>query len=234
MFTFKQFHVDDTNCGMPVSTDGIFLGAWNQVPNHGHLLDIGCGCGLLSLMATQQFDAIHVTALDIDANAIAATKNNITNSPWSERISVVQADVLEWAYAQPAKSFTAIVCNPPYFVNSALSKDESRRTARHTQGLNFLSLMQVTAYLLSEDGVANFILPIKESEECLVHAKEQGLYLVRTCYVKATEKKPITRLLFTLSKTPIDEPVTQEVTIRRGNAYSEEYTAITKDFYLKM
>lgn len=234
MFTFKQFHVDDTGCGMLVSTDGIFLGAWNKVPNHGRLLDIGCGSGLLSLMAAQQFDAIHITALDIDDNAIAATKKNVANSPWPDRVSIVQADVLHWGYEQTQGSFTSIVCNPPYFINSALSKDEARRTARHTQGLDFLSLMQVTEYLLADDGVANLILPIKESEECLAHAKEQGLHLVRTCYVRATPNKPITRLLFSLSKTPVAEPVTQEVTIRRDNAYSPEYTAITKDFYLKM
>lgn len=234
MFTFKQFHVDDTDCGMLVSTDGIFLGAWNAVPNAGRLLDIGCGCGLLSLMAAQQFDAISITALDIDSNAIAATKKNVANSPWPDRVSVVQADVLQWGYEQAEEAFTSIVCNPPYFVNSALSKDKARCTARHTQGLDFLSLMQVTAHLLSRDGVANFILPIKESEECIAHAKEQGLYLIRACYVKATPNKPITRLLFTLSKTPVEEPLTQEVTIRRNNAYSEEYTAITKDFYLKM
>lgn len=179
MFTFKQFHIDDTDCGMLVSTDGILLGAWNQVHNLGHLLDIGCGSGLLSLMAAQQFDALRITALDIDSKAIAATKKNVANSPWPDRVNVVQADVLHWAYQQTPSSFSSIVCNPPYFVNSALSKDKARRTARHTQGLDFLSLMQLSAYLLSADGVANFILPIKESEECLAHAKEQGLHLVR-------------------------------------------------------
>ena len=49
-FTFKQFHIDDLNCGMPVSTDGVILGAWAPLAQAKHILDIGAGSGLLSLI----------------------------------------------------------------------------------------------------------------------------------------------------------------------------------------
>ena len=56
-FTFKQFHIDDHGCGMPVSTDAVLLGAWAPLTQAKHILDIGAGSGLLSLMAAQRSDA---------------------------------------------------------------------------------------------------------------------------------------------------------------------------------
>ncbi|GAL05968.1 tRNA (adenine37-N(6))-methyltransferase TrmN6 [Photobacterium aphoticum] len=47
-FTFKQFHVNDHGCGMPVSTDGVLLGAWATLTPHAPILDIGCGSGILA------------------------------------------------------------------------------------------------------------------------------------------------------------------------------------------
>lgn len=46
-FTFKQFHIDIGLCGMPVSTDGVLLGAWADIRACSQILDIGAGTGLL-------------------------------------------------------------------------------------------------------------------------------------------------------------------------------------------
>lgn len=234
MFTFKQFQIDDTGCGMPVSTDGILLGAWTEVPDNGHLLDIGCGSGLLSLMLAQRYKALNIYSLDIDHKAIQATKKNVANSLWAERISIVQDDILNWAYRQESASFSSIVCNPPYFTSGRLARNQSRAIARHTEHLDFSSLMQVTSYLLNEEGLASFILPFKEAQQCIAFAKEQMLFLQRVCEVKATDRKPVSRLLFTLGKQSVDSVSVQELTIRTNGKYTDEYVFITRDFYLKM
>ena len=44
-FTFKQFHIDDQQCGMAVSTDAVLLGAWAELTQSSHILDIGAGSG---------------------------------------------------------------------------------------------------------------------------------------------------------------------------------------------
>ena len=120
-FTFKQFHVDDSRCAMKVGTDGVLLGAWADVSQARRILDIGCGSGLLSLMAAQRQPAAHITAIELDAAAVLDAHENIRRSPFSHRISVVQANVVEWA-VNPVqqRKFDCIISNPPYYEEDLL------------------------------------------------------------------------------------------------------------------
>lgn len=51
------------------------------------VLDLGCGSGILSLAAARLFDAASVTAIDVDDEAVATTKENIELNELAERIS---------------------------------------------------------------------------------------------------------------------------------------------------
>ncbi|GAL24814.1 tRNA (adenine37-N(6))-methyltransferase TrmN6 [Vibrio variabilis] len=81
-FQFKQFSIHDGNSGMPVSTDGVLLGAWARFHSSDTLLDIGTGTGLLTLMLAQRFIDAAITAVDIDETAIVDATYNIQQSPW--------------------------------------------------------------------------------------------------------------------------------------------------------
>lgn len=79
---------------MPVSTDGVMLGAWMESPSPAHILDIGTGTGLLALMCAQRFPDAKITAVDIETTAVEAASHNFSHSPWHDRLSVQHTDVL--------------------------------------------------------------------------------------------------------------------------------------------
>lgn len=53
-FRFKQFTVWHDRCAMKVGTDGVLIGAWCDVVGCRRILDVGCGTGLVALMAAQR------------------------------------------------------------------------------------------------------------------------------------------------------------------------------------
>ncbi len=193
-FTFKQFHVDDLGCGMPVSTDGVLLGAWAQYTNAERLLDIGTGTGLLALMSAQRFQDAAITAIDIDSTAIYDAKRSFAASGWSTRLTLLQGDVIKQNFSD---HFTGIICNPPYFNSGEVSSNTQRATARHTHTLAHEQLLDRCHSLLTEEGQASFVLPTPEGEQFIAIAKQQGWHLTRLCRVQTTPKKPCHRLLFT-------------------------------------
>lgn len=196
-FQFKQFAILDGHSGMPVSTDGVLLGAWAQYTNAERLLDIGTGTGLLALMCAQRFQTAAITAVDIDSTAINDAKRSFTASRWSTRLILLQGDVLKQNFSD---RFTGIICNPPYFNSGEVSHNAQRATARHTHTLAHEQLLERCQTLLTEEGEASFVLPTPEGEQFIAMAKQHGWHLTRLCRVQTTPKKPCHRLLFTLSK----------------------------------
>ncbi|AXY01888.1 tRNA1(Val) (adenine(37)-N6)-methyltransferase [Vibrio alfacsensis] len=229
-FNFKQFSIHGGESGMPVSTDGVLLGAWVQCPPRSNILDIGTGTGLLALMCAQRFPDVVITALDIESTAVEAARNNFELSPWSNRLRVIHSDINQF---EPTHLFHRIICNPPYFNSGEQSKQSQRATARHTNTLKHGELLKRCYTLLDKTGKANFVLPITEGEQFIAMAKADGWYLSRICRVQSSQKKPVHRLLFELSKQACD---TQEshLVIHSNEGYSEDFTQLTREFYLKM
>lgn len=231
-FTFKQFHIDHSRCAMKVGTDGTLLGAWATLPANGRILDIGTGTGLIAIMAAQRTVEARITAIDIDPDCITQAKENATASPWSERIDIVHTPLQEFATDE---KFDVIVSNPPYFVDSFLSPDASRSTARHTDTLSFNELTQGVLRLLAQEGRFALILPQPEMALFLTAARGR-LFVTRRCEVWSTPTSGIRRIMSELSMTPPQRPPLTEKLIIEDNGpqgYSEEYRALTRDFYLK-
>lgn len=137
MFRFKQFAVRQDRCPMKVGTDGVLLGAWAEVrPGDRRMLDVGTGTGLIALMLAQR-SAARITAVDVDAECATQAAENFAASPWADRLDAVAVAVRRY---DPVERFDLIVSNPPYYVDSLLSPDEGRNTARHAAGLPFGSL----------------------------------------------------------------------------------------------
>ncbi|GHA51102.1 tRNA1(Val) (adenine(37)-N6)-methyltransferase [Photobacterium aphoticum] len=239
-FTFKQFHVNDHGCGMPVSTDGVLLGAWATLTPHAPILDIGCGSGILALMAAQRTAQAsspgHITAIDIDSGAVAAANLNFSASPWAARLQAVQADLADWTAQHTAGSFESIVCNPPYFNSGEQANCQARATARHTDSLPHATLLACLYTLLSDTGTASLILPQYEGEQLIAAAPAHHLVCTAVCEVQSTANKPVSRLLIALAR---DTAATASDTrtpliIHESGGYSADFTALTRDFYLKM
>lgn len=218
---------------MPVSTDGVLLGAWANLDHKETILDIGTGTGLLALMAAQRFEDSSITAIDIDQHAIDAATVNIKQSPWQDRISLHHGSVLTTDFSQ---RFDAIICNPPYFNSGEQAQQSQRATARHTNSLDHLQLAERCFEITTDAATASFILPTPEGEGFIKLAQQCGWYLAKRLDVKTTNRKPALRVLFELSKDPACEQDLQceSLTIHNNNGYSEAFIALTKDFYLKM
>ena len=228
-FRFKQFAVEQEDVAMKVGTDGVLLGAWANSDNVKRILDIGTGTGVIALQMAQRNPIAHIYAVEIDDTAAKRARANFDISPWAERLTVEQTAVQEFA---PAEKFELIVSNPPYFVDSLLPPDAKRSTARHTHDLTFEELDSAVCRLLDENGRFALILPITEFEKYLALTQ---LHLVRRCDVCPVEGGAIKRIMGEFAKQPTTEIEIENIAIERGRRgdYTDNYRALTKDFYLK-
>ena len=230
-FEFRQFTIHQDRCAMKVGTDGTLLGAWASTGvADGRILDVGTGTGLIALMMAQRFPCCQVTAIDIDEAAVSQAQQNVGESPFSDRIHVLQADVTTF---NDTDGFDAIVSNPPHFHQSLECPDDRRTLARHTSSLSYDRLMEAAWRLLRNDGVLSLIIPDDcrarlEAEACLI-----GFFLTRLFAVRTTPKKELKRYLMEFRKSPTNELDKQEGVIEISPCVrSEWYQSLTQDVYL--
>lgn len=230
-FQFKQFTVWHNRCAMKVGTDAVLLGSWMHVEGASRLLDIGCGCGLISLMAAQRCKEGRVVAVEIDGEAAAQAHENVQKSPWKERIEVVHADICNFSSAE---GFDVIFSNPPYFVNSLKCPDKQRSDARHTDTLDFDTLMQRVESLLKVDGEFSVVIPMDAVRAIKASAIAHRLYLSRETHVYTKPSAPVKRALLAFRRTMPDTLVLPQklVICPYPGEYGEEYKRMVNDFYL--
>lgn len=228
-FDFKRFRIEQDRCSMKVGTDGVLLGAWFPMERGKNVLDVGCGTGLVAIMAAQR-GAASVTAVEIDPKASQQAFQNATNSEWRDRIFVQCAD---FAHFTAEIRFDRIVSNPPYFRDSLRCPDQGRNAARHNDSLSYETLVRCAAPLLAPDGLLCVVLPYDAVGEFTKCALAFDLNLCHeTDVVTAPGKHPKRSLL---AYGFGSQGLRKDVLVMCGPDGKEtsDYINLVKDFYLK-
>jgi tRNA1Val (adenine37-N6)-methyltransferase len=215
---------------MKVGTDAVLLGAWMPLPpNCRNILDIGSGCGIISLMLAQRTNA-EITGIDIDAKSVDEANINAENSPWKNRVHFILDDVKHFAQ-NTTQQFDVIVSNPPFFENSLKSPKTNKNISKHNDNLSFESLIFVVNTLLSDRGCFGVILPLVAAEKLEMLAFEKGLFVTKKTWIFPTPTKKANRILMMFERKAAVRKE-DKLTIR-DNGYTEEYYQFVKE-YLKL
>lgn len=230
-FSFRQFDIDDSGCGMKICSDSVLLGAW-FAPAHSHakeIADVGAGSGLLALLCAQCCPEAHIKAIEIDESAAAACRINAAASPWSDRIETV-CDSFDTVDGE----FDLIISNPPYFSNGALSCDPQRAQARHEASLGYGTLVRWAAERLIPQGHLGIVGPAEIENDLIFNAELAGLTVDRLLRVCTSARKKATRILCDLTKGPGANNMS-ELHIRLADGtISEPYRSLVEPFYTKI
>jgi 16S rRNA (guanine1207-N2)-methyltransferase len=85
--------------------------------------DVGCGYGLIGLVAAERATRGHLTLIDVDLIACECAKENL-EVQGIENAEVVLGDGLD---AVPGREFTLIVSNPPFHSGHEVELDVAKR-----------------------------------------------------------------------------------------------------------
>lgn len=223
---------------MKVGTDGVLLGAWARVEHCGRVLDIGTGTGLIALMAAQRSSA-DIVAIDLDADAVVQATENVTASPWKERIQVMEVDARELPESvlvnqKSIQYFDAILCNPPFFENSLRCPDSARTMARHTDTLSFDELVRSTVRLLAPAGEFSVVIPYDRAHDMTVSAACCGLFATRQTIIVPVQGGKPKRILMAFTREGAAHAVETLYIHDVQRCYTPEYIDLVGDFYLNM
>ena len=232
-FRFKRFTVRHDRCAMKVTTEACLFGAWlaSQEPRPRRILDIGCGSGLLMLMLAQSFDC-PVDGIELDPDAWGQCVDNLSASPWQERLTAYQGDA---AMIRTPHAYDLILSNPPFHSNSLKSGDGRIDMARHDDTLTLPRLADAVGDMLSDDGTFAVWLPCKRAEEMEDILETMEWSVSKRVRVSVRRDAAAFRTLLLCAKSSRSSTEEEEMYIREADGdYSERFKGLLAPYYLAL
>ncbi|MBK7628876.1 MAG: methyltransferase [Bacteroidales bacterium] len=230
-FTFKEFTIFQEKAAFKVGTDGVLLGAVADAINRKYILDIGTGTGLITIMLAQRCEA-EIVSIEPDYESFLQAEENVAKCKWRSRIKLINCDLQ--SFNPEERKFDLIVSNPPFFSDSLKNPDPRKSSARHNDSLSSADLLNGVAKLLNDGGIFQLIMPYVEGTIFIAEAQQYGLYCNKILKIKPLPTSDVRRLIMTFSRERLK--LTEKIlTIERGerHEFTDDYKALTKDFYLK-
>lgn len=240
VFKFKRFSVSHAESSMKVGVDAVLLGSWISDICPKNLLEVGCGCGVISLILAQRLKDCDIRAIDIHARSVEESIRNFSQSEWQVRLMAERKCFPQEIITEGIK-YDLIVSNPPYFLSGILQPLTPRERARHQGTLSVFSLLENAGAILNPGGRLAVIFPADQYQQVVDYSKLNGMKVLRECRVRNSDKRPFKRVMLEFGReSDINkgmacdkESISENLTLFAEGEPTSEYIALCKDFYMK-
>ncbi len=140
--------------GYRFSVDAVLL-AYQAAPRSGDkVIDLGTGCGIVSLIMAYRRPDITVTAVELQEELSQLAASNVKNNHLQDCITVLGADMKTMKPDMTAGPVDLVVCNPPYRRPGAgrINPDAQRAVARHELKANLQDVIATARRVLKTGG----------------------------------------------------------------------------------
>jgi tRNA1(Val) A37 N6-methylase TrmN6 len=172
-FYHGRIRVLQRKTGFRFAVDAPLLADFIQTQETDCCLEIGTGCGIISLLLSiKPFS--HITAVEIQETLADLARRNVCLNGLEERITVICTDFLTF---QPARKYDVVFANPPYIPahTGRVSTSLEKSIAKHELKCDIFDIMQKTSEFLKKKGKAYFIFSAKRRQDFSQAVRKGGL-----------------------------------------------------------
>jgi len=163
--------------GYRFSVDAVFLAHFFIPEPDARILDLGAGCGIVSLILSYRNPTTSLVAFEVQPRLAEVIRRNVAINSLENRVTVIEGDCRWIATLLPQCSCDFVAANPPYYqVGSGRANPETERAkARHEILGTIGEMAQAAAFALKNGGRAVFVYPAARAEILLGVLRENGL-----------------------------------------------------------
>lgn len=180
----EKFSVDDAHQlkisqpekGYRFSLDPLMLAAHIRPKGDETVMDLGCGCGIISLTLARKYPNLKITGIEIQEELYDFARKNILANGFGKNIHVLHKDIRTLQLSRIDPGADIIVSNPPYkkLGTGRINPDPQKAMARHETGLNIDMLIECSSRLIRDQGLLCVIFPFDRfSDLTLTMARHQ-------------------------------------------------------------
>jgi tRNA1Val (adenine37-N6)-methyltransferase len=178
--------------GYRFSIDAIILAHLAEPPAEGTVLDLGTGCGVVSIIMAYRNPGLRVIGVEIQPSLAAVAQENVAANGMSERVRILEKDMNRLALADIGGPVDLVVSNPPYRPLNAgrISPHSQKAIARHEIKVDLKTVIATARSVLNLAGRFCVIYPAVRTVDLLAAMRAGGLEPKRLTMIHSSPASP--------------------------------------------
>jgi len=187
-----QLNISQPEKGYRFSLDPLILAAHIHPKGNETVMDIGCGCGIISLILAHRYPDLKITGIEIQEELYAFARQNVIANGFEKNIHILHNDIKAIEFSKTDTKVDIIVSNPPYkkLGTGRVNPDFQRATARHETRLDIDMLIECSSRLIRDQGLLFIIFPYDRLPELTLALARHHFYpeFIRHIHIKPGTK----------------------------------------------
>jgi len=174
-FLNGKLQIIQSRQGYRFSVDALLLAEFVSVRNEDIVIDLGAGCGIISLFLAVKRKVGFIVGLELQEELASQAQRNIALNKLEKKIAVIRGDLRHLPIG-PAFAHI-VVCNPPYRRQKSgrINPDSSKAIARHELSTKVNDILSAGKALLKEGGRLALIYPANRLAEIFAKMRIQDI-----------------------------------------------------------
>ncbi len=198
--------------------------------NGTRIIDIGCGCGIISLLLAKCSNDLKIIGIELQDELFNHAVTNVLANKMHNSINIIHEDIHNITRTDIDGSVDLILSNPPYKKDNSGRKNPNsqKAIARHEIALDMDGLFKCSKLLLKEKGSLHLIYPVERISELINTASQNNFTpsVIRFVHIKKNQAAKL--VLFSAIKGSNINPVVPSplYIYSNDNTFSNEYISM--------
>jgi tRNA1Val (adenine37-N6)-methyltransferase len=172
-----RLRIKQSRSGYRYSIDAVLLAAFARVKLHDTVVDLGTGCGIISIMLAYRHPTVRVYGIEMQTALADLAVMNVKENGLEGRIHILQGDMKNIPSEGVPQTVDLVICNPPYrkIGSGRMNPNPQRATARHEITVSLAEVTQAAQKMLDKSGRAAMIYPAERAGDIIHTLKKQSI-----------------------------------------------------------
>lgn len=174
---FTDLRLIQPKTGYRFSMDPFLLCGFSAFKDERTVYDLGCGNGVISLLAAAQSLAVRVVGIERQPQMVQRAQRSVALNDMVDRVSILEGDLRRIQELCPPQDADLVLANPPFRIpeNGRIAGNPERAAARHELAGGIEDFLSAAAYVLKAGGRCCLVLIPERLAEVLSTMPRHGI-----------------------------------------------------------
>jgi len=189
--------IRQSNSGYRFSMDAVVIANQADINASDRVLDLGTGCGVISLILAHLHPDITVYGVEIQKNQATIAARNVRDNNLEKRITILHQDLKTLSPHQTSGPVDVVICNPPHIEKfcGRISCNDQLAVSRHEIKITLDDLVKLAKKMLCRSGRLIMIYPVERLVDLIDRMRSCGIEPKKMSILYTKKNTPAKRIL---------------------------------------